>query len=464
MLNNSLHRRKRRRIGPWVIVILALAVLGPAAWFLFIRFEGQPPDVHTAGIPAAIGKTADVVVDIADPDSGLRSVRMELVSKGKSHVLIDKHFPSAGFFYGGATFDKQIALTVDPRQLGIADGEAELRLTVKDYAWRNWWGGNEYVFVKALRIDLAPPAVEMISKAHNINQGGAGLVVYRLSEPCPNHGVQVGDTFFPGASGHGPAGDICLAFIGLQHDQGRDTALSVIAEDSAGNRTRTAFPYHIRGRRFKTDLINLNDRLLKRLVTALDADADTDNPDELLKRFLAINSDMRRSNYQTISALSDKSEDQVMWQKQFLRLPNAARRASFADHREYQYHGKIVDRQTHLGVDLASLTNAAVPAANSGQVIFAGPIGIYGNTVVIDHGCGLLTTYSHLSRFNVAEGDHIERGATIGYTGKTGMAVGDHLHFGVIVHRVFVNPVEWWDGSWIENNIDVKLRDAGMQR
>jgi len=447
-----------------MIVILVLAVLGPAAWFLFIRFEGQPPVVRTDGIPSAIGKTAEIAVDIADPDSGLRLARMELISKGKTHVLTDKHFPSAGFFYGGTTFDKQILLTVDPKQLGIADGEAELRLTVKDYAWRNWWGGNEYVFVKPLRIDLAPPAIEMISKAHNINQGGAGLVVYRLSEPCVRHGVQVGDIFFSGYAGHGPNGDICLAFIGLPYDQGRDTALSVTAVDMAGNRTRASFPYHIRGRRFKTDLINLNDRLLKRLVTALDADADADDPDELLNRFLAINSDTRRSNYQTISALSDKSEGQVMWQKQFLRLPNAARRASFADHREYQYHGKIVDRQTHLGVDLASLTNAAVPAANSGQVIFAGSIGIYGNTVVIDHGCGLMTTYSHLSRFNAAEGDHVDRGAVIGYTGKTGMAVGDHLHLGVMVQRVFVNPVEWWDGSWIENNIDVKLREAGMRR
>jgi murein DD-endopeptidase MepM/ murein hydrolase activator NlpD len=84
-------------------------------------------------------------------------------------------------------------------------------------------------------------------------------------------------------------------------------------------------------------------------------------------------------------------------------------------------------------------------------------MGIYGKTVVIDHGFGLFSTYSHLSAIDVQKGQMVSKGDVIGRTGSTGLAGGDHLHFGIIVHNTFVNPVEWWDASWIKNNITTKI-------
>jgi murein DD-endopeptidase MepM/ murein hydrolase activator NlpD len=131
--------------------------------------------------------------------------------------------------------------------------------------------------------------------------------------------------------------------------------------------------------------------------------------------------------------------------------------AQFADHRTYYYKGNKVDEKDHLGVDLASLANSPVPAANHGRVLFAGELGIYGKAVVLDHGQGLTSLYGHLSSIRVSKGQDVQKGDILGATGSTGLAGGDHLHFSILVNGVFVNPIEWWDGHWIRDNIQKKM-------
>jgi murein DD-endopeptidase MepM/ murein hydrolase activator NlpD len=99
-----------------------------------------------------------------------------------------------------------------------------------------------------------------------------------------------------------------------------------------------------------------------------------------------------------------------------------------------------------------------VPAANRGVVRLARYFGIYGNTVVIDHGLGLMSLSAHLSSIEVTEGQSVERGERIGRTGATGLAGGDHLHFTALVHGMPVNPIEWWDPKWIRDRITSKLK------
>ncbi|WP_172683796.1 M23 family metallopeptidase [Desulfosarcina cetonica] len=80
--------------------------------------------------------------------------------------------------------------------------------------------------------------------------------------------------------------------------------------------------------------------------------------------------------------------------------------------------------------------------------------------MVLDHGFGLFSLYGHLSAIDVTVGTVVEKGQILGRTGMTGMAGGDHLHYAMLIHQTFVNPVEWWDEAWIKNNISAKIADA----
>jgi len=146
-----------------------------------------------------------------------------------------------------------------------------------------------------------------------------------------------------------------------------------------------------------------------------------------------------------------------LWQDAFLRLPNSAPLSGFADRRTYVHDGKTIDQQVHLGFDLASLRGSPVPAGNNGRVVFAAPLGIYGNTVILDHGFGLFSLYGHLSEIAATVGATVKRGDIIGKTGDTGLAAGDHLHFSIMIHGVHVDPVEWWDAHWIHDHVESRL-------
>ncbi|MBD3840162.1 MAG: M23 family metallopeptidase, partial [Epsilonproteobacteria bacterium] len=79
--------------------------------------------------------------------------------------------------------------------------------------------------------------------------------------------------------------------------------------------------------------------------------------------------------------------------------------------------------------------------------------GIYGNMPMIDHGLGLYTLYGHCSSIAVKNGDIVKKGDIIAKSGMTGLALGDHLHFGVLVQGVEVRPEEWMDQHWLNDNV-----------
>jgi murein DD-endopeptidase MepM/ murein hydrolase activator NlpD len=446
---------KKTKIG--FFLVLALVILVPLIWFLVNRFEGQAPLVEFDPSSVFVGKSQDMTATFSDSKSGIRKVWIGLAKEGKEMTLLEESFPSSGPFGTGETREKTVGFNVEPQKLDLSDGDAILRMAVWDHSWRSWFKGNQAYVEKSITIDTQAPEIEIYSQAHNVNQGGAGLLIYRLSEACPRSGITVGDHFFPGYTGAFEDRQIALAFFALSYQQGKGTKMTVSAIDQAGNRTETGFNHHIRRKKFKKDTIKISDKFLAWKIPEFKLQMPGARK---VEKFLAINRDQRRADYEKIRELSKTPERVIHWEGRFLRLPKSAPRAGFADHRKYKYNGKVIDQQIHLGIDLASLKRSPVPAANSGVVVYADRLGIYGRTVVIDHGFGLFSMYAHLNQIAVKIGQKISKGDILGKTGNTGLAGGDHLHFSILIHDVFVNPIEWWDGSWIKNNITSKIEMA----
>ncbi|MBC2710613.1 MAG: M23 family metallopeptidase [Desulfosarcina sp.] len=453
--------KKGRSFKPILVVIVVLLASIPAVWLAIIRMEGTAPAIEIGLESPFIGASRIVTVSVDDAGSGIRSVWMSLLVDGREVEILQRTFPSAGFFAGGKEKSVQVKATISPQSLGLADGKGVIRVVAWDYSLRKWGKGNQVYLEKEIRIDTKAPSIDLISRSHNLAQGGSGVALYRLSEDCPVSGVTVGDHFYPGYAGHFNDPSIYMAFFALDYQQGKGTRLAATAEDFAGNRSTAGLVYHINARSFRKDAINLSDTFFNAKMPDFDRYFPESSDGSRLDFFLKVNRELRRRDNEAFYRITAQTEKEILWDGPFLRLPRSANRARFADQRTYFYGGKVIDRQVHMGIDLASTAQSPVPAANRGKVAFTGEQGIYGNTVVLDHGFGLFTLYSHLSQIDVADGQMVEKGEIIGKTGMTGLAGGDHLHYGILIHQTYVNPIEWWDEAWIKNNISAKIDDAG---
>ncbi|MFA5844605.1 MAG: peptidoglycan DD-metalloendopeptidase family protein [Coriobacteriia bacterium] len=111
----------------------------------------------------------------------------------------------------------------------------------------------------------------------------------------------------------------------------------------------------------------------------------------------------------------------------------------------YRIHPILNVRRLHTGIDIGAAEGSAIVAAGGGAVISAGYRGGYGNTVMIDHGDGVVTLYAHQRAIAVSVGSRVTRGQRIGAVGTTGLSTGPHLHFEVRVNGAPVNPMGYLD-------------------
>jgi murein DD-endopeptidase MepM/ murein hydrolase activator NlpD len=454
-------KEKSKNKKGWFLGLVVICFFVPSLVVLLIRMEKEAPQVGLDFGSPAFGKERELSMTLTDEKSGLKKVWVGIFKDGREVVLLEKELPASGWLKKGSVNRLPMVVSVKPKELGLTDGKGMLRLVVTDYSWSAWGKGNRTYMEKQIEIDTISPQIEVLTEAHNISPGGTALAIYKLSEPCEKSGVMVGENFFPGHPAGMADADIYLVFFALAHDQGKGTAIRLEAVDIAGNRTTAGFYHYIRKKAFRKDTIRISDSFLASKLPEFETLLTDRSHQSPIDQFLYINRDIRVQNKQTIERVTASCEDKIYWKGVFLRLPGSATRSRFADQRTYTYKGKIIDHQVHLGEDLASNSLSLIPAANGGKVVFAEYLGIYGNTVIIDHGFGLFSLYAHLSGIDVNTGQTVNRGDTIGRTGKTGLAGGDHLHFSMLVHNTFVSPLEWWDASWINNNISGKLKNIG---
>jgi murein DD-endopeptidase MepM/ murein hydrolase activator NlpD len=138
-------------------------------------------------------------------------------------------------------------------------------------------------------------------------------------------------------------------------------------------------------------------------------------------------------------AAFSKISPRKLWDGPFM-LPTAARRSSPYGVKSI-YNGVV--RGWHRGADFAAPLGSPVLAANRGIVRLAEEIPLSGNAVIVDHGLGVFTTYMHMSAIAVRAGQQVHTGDVVGRVGSSGVATGPHLHWGLRVNGVYVDPLRW---------------------
>jgi murein DD-endopeptidase MepM/ murein hydrolase activator NlpD len=425
--DNDRPRSKR----PLVLLLLVVLIAGAIAGGIYLRprFESQAPQIRLTPDTDVMGN-APLEISVTDAGAGLKSL---------SITLGDRSIAAEQFAAPVGEKKLSVALAKIP---GVKEGQATLRIAARDASLWGWFKGNETVVQKQLTIDLTPPTVELVADDRYINFGGAGAIVYKTSADAATSGVRVGKHFFPGFPGQiKDKPDHLLVFFAHPYDTPPGTRAMLVSTDKAGNTRETPLVYELKDVKYRKSTLTLSDSFLQNTVAALARDPAVrqGSPKDL---FVAVNKQLRKENEDRITAVTKKASPSILWKGAFTQLSNSKVEANFADLRTY---------------DLSVTKRYPVEAANSGAVVLAEDLGIYGNTVILDHGLGLFTLYSHLSAIDVKVGDKIEAKQVLGRTGETGLAGGDHLHYGVYLHGVAVLPVEWWDGKWINDNIAPKL-------
>lgn len=342
--------------------------------------------------------------------------------------------------------------------------EAVLKIEVSDTSKWNFFMGNKLQKEVKLKIDRKKPIANVLSNTYMIKQGGSAVVVAEINddnlkdmyisfndeerfELIPYHK----ENFF-------------VSIIAWPIDIKEFKGVNLIAIDEADNKTVTKVPLYIKYLEPKIDNLKISDDFIENVSKIVLEKSSMDIPVSPEDIFVAENKNLREKNVNTIRKVAMENMNNDLISKvninTFKRLPSSMTFASYGERRHYFYKGKKIDEAWHLGADWASVKKAKIFTSNDGKVIFNDYLGIYGNTVIIDHGFGLATLYAHTSRSNVTLNQEVKAGDYIANTGSTGAVFGDHLHFGVLVQGIEVNPDEWMSKFWVRENITKIIENA----
>ena len=434
-----------------LIVIIVLPVV-------FLLAFSDTPEVRLDASATSIGRATPLAIEVSDPH-GIRHLAVSIKQNGMSYRAGEITQPARRIFWRHDVADSVLNVVAGTKSIPqLKDGKARLIIEAASDDFLGKTGRLEC----DVTVVTQPPTLTVDSDEHYLYLGMADLVTFNVGGYWTEAGVRVGNETFRGwPMPDGKPGLFSLFAFAWNMPVG--TTPLVYATNPAGNEVTAPMAFEFPKKeqpKYRVRDLQIDDRFMEKVVNELDPNGSGD----LVARFVKINGEMRRENNKTLSDLRLKTEPRFLWSEPFLQQHNSKVESSFADVRNYIYRGKKIDQQVHLGYDLSITQHVGVEASNDGRVIYAAPLGIYGNCIVLDHGYGLQTIYGHLSEIAVHEGDMVKRGQIMGKSGQTGMAGGDHIHFSMQLEGVQIDPKEWWDSHWIKDHIAKRVSLAVVSK
>lgn len=449
-LLRTLMKKRRKKINN--IIILALIVVAVGLGIQLQVFERSAPVIYIQDT-IYTNLQEPLPVRIIDEISGIKKVKITLKKDAKD----------AGVILYDEKIDKQKELVLEVKlpQIIKSTDTYTLEISAKDSSLWNFFQGNEALKNIPIVVDTQKPAVNILANSYQIEQGGAAAVVFEARDE------HLQDLHIEDNKGRRFAvspylKDNHYAALVAWNAKEQDFRAFVIAKDKAGNITKERIRYYLINRKYRNSNIALKDGFLDGKIEDLAQQYAQNKNLARLEKFKFVNETLRLGNEERIhkvSAQAKKDYNGLQFTR-FVPLKNAMKVGDFADHRFYSYKGEFVSESYHLGIDLASVARDNIYASLDGKVIFAEENGIYGINIIIDHGFGLYSLYGHCSSKLVAEGDEIKAGEIIAKTGTSGLALGDHLHFGILVQGVEVRPEQFQDAKWLQSYIISVLEEG----
>lgn len=352
-----------------------------------------------------------------------------------------------------------------PNNIKNSTPELELEISATDTSRWNLFNGNTTTKTFKIPIDTKKPQLAILSHSYKITQGGSALVIFRATDDNLKD-IRISNGTYDFLPQPFYKEGFYISLIAWNKTSPNFSA-KIYASDSAGNVSIAPINFYLQKKQYRDSTIPLKDSFIDGKISMLVQEIGEKNLEDFpnkLAIFKYINEDVRKQSANRVFEVASQFDRETLVTdvslKAFSPLRNGAVMANFGDHRTFNYQGENVSESNHMGLDLASIKQAPVLLSNSGVVTLNEFVGINGNTIIVYHGLGLSTLYAHLTTQKVNVGDLLNAGDEIANTGNTGLALGDHLHFGVLVQGHEVWTAEWLDSTWIKTNIDDIINEA----
>ncbi len=440
----------------FVLILFIALIYGVYQYTPLIKGNGI--NIAVDSPKAYFSTNKPIIVHVSDKNAGIKSIEIKIIALNTEIELFKKTFSDR--------FIKTFNLNFKANKV-VPQGKATFVVKVADYSKNNFLNGFVKQVSFPVEVDSTPPQVILLSGTGRIAIGGTAVAVFYAKDTNLDK-VYIGvshdgiiDEFkaFHASDLFGNK-NVYMGFFTYRISKVKNYSTNIYALDKAGNESIVHIPVYYTSWKIRKSRINITDNFIKSKVLAIMEHENIPRKETLLADFLYVNDIVRAQDSINIKKICSNSVDKFLWHGRFIQLRNSKVESTFNEKRYYFYKGKQVDVKYHKGYDLASIRNARVNAANSGKVIFEGYLGVYGNTIIIDHGYGIFSLYGHLQSFLVKKGEYVKKGQIIAITDTTGLAGGDHLHFDVLVDGYYVNPIEWWDRRWIKTHIMDVINDS----